>query len=545
MICRLVLLLLAAIPLARAANSNPQLSNPATVNVLVGGDGTNKDKNIPLRYWTVTDFSKDTTKAPILLHLTFGGAGDTIVQQQEGYVFDIAQQLNATLVVVESRFNGQSLPTGVTVENTMAFYGTMKPDAQLSDLKAVLTAIRKNNEVVYVSGSGYAGELAVLLQKQEGDGIAGSIVSNAHLRLHDGAGVELGAYDKQLNAIYVLEGCATDKIKAGMAEIVKIGDETPAEDLTTIQTELKLESDPSSTRKFDLIAYLHSAYAGLALRNFDIEQEHPGAVKSVKYDKRPLKAYCNKIQEMSGDDLAAHMKPLKALIDAYYMDGDVAADGMHKYMKAEAYKNPPLDALNCLSMAEYSCTQGNPNDFFRKNPDCTTTDKWKTGIVAPDCVTQFTDFTAALFTPDYMKTKTSTFNFKDLKKVIFIESEYDPGSVGAVTDISDTNDQYRFLIPGAARFAHLRQPSTCDAENLKQLRVQTINILKCWQSAKTEGDCDRSKLKIDLKPYAAANGGTCSDLFLAYPTTPKGAGTATLSGLLLFAFATLLTACRV
>ncbi|KAI6179114.1 Lysosomal Pro-Xaa carboxypeptidase [Aphelenchoides besseyi] len=486
------------------ADGNPTLTD-TTLNVPVSAtDGTKFD----LHYYTNKQFA--INGGPILVHLTFGDSADNVANHQS-LIYDIAKQLNATLVVVESRYYGKSTWTITGNANDLAYYSDLNVDNILADVKAVITKVRTNNEKVYLSGAGYAGELATLFRLQNTDLISGAIISNAHLKLHQGGNVALGALDKTLNTIYSTEKCDMTKLKAGFDAIATI----TADNNKDAVDALKLNPDITIISKFDeLRNYLHAAYYGLALQNFDMEHSYtiPGSdpPKVLKFGKRPLKTYCESIQNTGGDTLAKKLEPLSKLIEAYYQTSDTDSDGKHN-IRANAQ---PIDrrelSLKCTTAPEYTCPQADPNNYFPSVTKCEDDTTW-ISLLRSDCEEKFSDFTAAKFTPDYMKTKTNNFNFKDLKNTIFIDSEYDPASVGRVTDIS--TDQYGYLIPGANRFAHLHQPTSCDAENLKQV----INILKCWNSGSTTGNCDRSKLQSKLTDYALQNSGTCSDQILAYP----------------------------
>lgn len=95
-----------------------------------------------------------------------------------------------------------------------------------------------NGRKIIVTGAGYAGQLAILLRQKDAN-IAGSIVFGAYLHLHEGGGIELGAFDKALTDIYKIEKCQTDKIKKSVKVVTDAKD-----DLDPIIEILKLSSDP-------------------------------------------------------------------------------------------------------------------------------------------------------------------------------------------------------------------------------------------------------------------------------------------------------------
>ncbi|KAI6196426.1 hypothetical protein M3Y94_01108100 [Aphelenchoides besseyi] len=385
------------------ADENPKLTD-TTVNVPVSGTtGTNFD----LHYYTYTQFA--TTGSPILVHLTFGDSADNVANHQS-LIYDMAKQLNATLVVVESRYYGKSTWTITGTATTLAYYSDLTIDNILADVKAVITKVRTNNEKVYLSGAGFAGELATLFRLQNKDLISGAIISNAHLKLHQGGSVALGALDKTLNTIYSAEKCDMTKLKAAFDAIATITADNNKEAVDA----LKLNPDLTIVSKVDeLRSYLHAAYYGLALQNYDMEHSYtiPGSDKVLKFGKRPLKTYCESIQSSGGDTLAKKLEPLSKLIETYYQTSDTDSDGKHN-VRTNAQ---PVDRrewnFKCTTASEYTCPQADPNNYFPSATKCEDDNTWSS-LLRSNCEDTFSDFAAAKFTPRLHENKDQQFQFK-------------------------------------------------------------------------------------------------------------------------------------
>jgi len=492
--------------------------DPFTISVPIksGGD------NFNLRYFANTEFST-TSKGTILLHLTFGNDADVVGNQQK-YIFSIAQQLNASLYVAEHRYFGASKPVaGVTSYPDVDTVADIGIDLALADFKQLVKTLRNDSQKVIVSGAGYAGEIATILRMQDTDKlIFGSIISNAPLRLHQGGGLGLGDFDKQLNAIYEKEGCAMDKIKDALTTINTATTTNQKE----IADALKLTTD--GTTILDnlniLQNYLHRAYVGLVDQNLDVKSTLGTA---QNFDPRPVKKYCDQVKALPAATTPAEkVKPIQLLIEAYYQDSD-KVDSVHDYVAL------PTDArfnyIPCSSNIFYHCSLGdNVNDYFLKR--CSSDTDW-TEPLKTDCKKLMPKFSSnTMMKTTKISDLTSTFKFTDLTNIIYIEGEYDPNQVGSVNTVDATKNQYKFLIPGVTKLAHLVPPTSCDPDNVKQLRYRVINILKCWINDDTTNKCASSEFTGDLPVYVATTG-TCTDELLAYPwnQSPGTAGTGATS----------------
>lgn len=120
---------------------------------------------------------KAQQNAPALVHFTSGGKAEDIGKEQK-FAQAIAQQINASLYFVEHRFFGDSLPPNFGNAFTYDKIKDIGHENALDDFKKVLADIRQtdNNLKIIVSGSEYAGELAMLLRKDTTNNIFGYFI---------------------------------------------------------------------------------------------------------------------------------------------------------------------------------------------------------------------------------------------------------------------------------------------------------------------------------------------------------------------------------
>ncbi|KAI6184645.1 hypothetical protein M3Y97_00618500 [Aphelenchoides bicaudatus] len=454
----------------------------------------NKDANAPtisLKYISNNDFSKNQQNVPAIVHLTFGGDAKTIANEQT-YIYSLAQQLNATIYVVEHRFFGTSFPPGITDKNLTDYDSVKNIDAvnAVEDIKAVITKIRNGNDNlnIILTGAEYAGELATLVRRDDAK-IYGSIVFGSALRLHKDMGAKLGDYDKQLKDAYVKEGCKIELIQSALKLIIDTDSKDDAGKAIAddIITGLKINSVALTYNddKPAILTYIHTAFEHLAKENYDTKHDHG----DYKFDRRPLKAYCDAVNKLSSPITTAQkVVPLQLLIDAYYQQTDVE-DGLHTI--GEETINTRGGYIECFVTTPYHCRLGGSNDDFK--PVCTDTDDsgWLTRLLGK-CKNRFP---VTNVKGDSFKTLVNGFKFDDLQKAIYVYGASDPSSVGKFDKVDAAKQQFQFV-----------------------LDIRVINIAKCWLSGSTTNDCSTDKFTTQLKDFSYVTGDTCDDdKTLSYP----------------------------
>lgn len=128
-----------------------------------------------------------------------------------------------------------------------------------------------------------------------------------------------------------------------------------------------------------------------------------------------------------------------------------------------------------------------------------------------------TTFDLTRMAEDTFKSLSGNFTFNGIKNAIYIDGEYDPNKVGGFMNPKDDLQQYKFIVPGATKFAPLLTPVGCDPDNIMQLRYRVIKIVNCWIDGKSDGDCAASNFNKDLPKYEASKGKCEDDLTDQYP----------------------------
>lgn len=104
--------------------------------------------------------------------------------------------------------------------------------------------------------------------------------------MHKDGGLTLGAFNKNLDDIYVGEGCNLKKIKDAMKAINEAKrDSQEAKDILVALNLNGVGDEIADSGRKNLQRYIHKAYAGLARENLDVEHD----VGKQTFKKRPLK----------------------------------------------------------------------------------------------------------------------------------------------------------------------------------------------------------------------------------------------------------------
>jgi hypothetical protein len=99
------------------------------------------------------------------VHITYGGDAKKLVTDgPESFIFAVAQQLNASLLVLEHRYFGDS-PVRTAAPVNYNDVLDISAENAIADFTAIIDLVRKTNDrKVILSGSGYAGELATIMR---------------------------------------------------------------------------------------------------------------------------------------------------------------------------------------------------------------------------------------------------------------------------------------------------------------------------------------------------------------------------------------------
>ena len=107
-----------------------------------------------------------------------------------------------------------------------------------------------------------------------------------------------------------------------------------------------------------------------------------------------------------------------------------------------------------------------------------------------------------------------------LFKINFRNAGIDPWDAGGVTNstpgISGEQSRgiYNYFYEGSAHHLDLRQPNTCDPQNVHNLRFQIVEIFKCWLDP-TSPDCPF--VQRPLPDFEFSKSSECKYIYQGYP----------------------------
>lgn len=137
---------------------------------------------VHFRYLTNDTYAKGGPNSPIFFYA--GNEGDIeLFAQNTGFMWDIAEEFNASLVFAEHRYYGKSMPFGNESLSSPKYSGYLTSEQALADFaKLLIDEINPKNRPVIAFGGSYGGMLAAWFRLKYPHLVRGAIASSAPVR---------------------------------------------------------------------------------------------------------------------------------------------------------------------------------------------------------------------------------------------------------------------------------------------------------------------------------------------------------------------------
>uniref|UniRef100_A0AC35GMG2 Uncharacterized protein n=1 Tax=Panagrolaimus sp. PS1159 TaxID=55785 RepID=A0AC35GMG2_9BILA len=474
-------------------------------------------KTFQLRYFYNLDSYKPG--GPLFFYTGNEGYLESFAQNT-GIMWDLAPKFNAAIVFAEHRFYGYTYPFGNQSYSNVKYLRFLDVEQVLADYVVLInnvkrTLINDTNANVIAFGGSYGGMLVSWFRVKYPNVTVGGWASSAPLIYFKDGGVPVDAFSHITKTTFVASGCDGDKIPKGFDAIQRLAQTD--EGRKKINQIFKLDKN-SLLQTFDdcwnVIYYVQTAIEYMAMTDYPYSSSFLQPMPAW-----PVEESCKGLMATDNSD--------EGLVQGLYNIANVYYNGTGNLNETCFYNCPGAhDALGspdgwpwqeCTQIIIEMCDSGPPNDFFWKDCDASTVFESQVSY----CFEAFGSrgWSTSQIKENYVK-NTFGFSYAGVSNLILTSGTYDPWYSGCLKrNLYDFQTSYQrglyvFELEGSAHHLDLRQPNTCDPQNIENVRFQITNILWCWAYPL---QCTQMNSKpADLPPFIKKSV-DCKPVFYGYP----------------------------
>ncbi|GMH90730.1 hypothetical protein TL16_g11853 [Triparma laevis f. inornata] len=430
-----------------------------------------------LRYMGYDSFANDKA-SPVLLYLGNEGQIESFYNAS-GFLFELAQELEATVMFIEHRYYGESLPFGevesfsneglryLTIEQALADYSLFI--SALPDLIGCESRIENDSGLcdVVVFGGSYGGMLAAWHRWKYPHLTVGALASGAPIDFYPGTGIQGDFYDAFLHTYEISqENCG-----------VELGSLLKAEySVDDLKNNLKTCNSESATVEAFMF-YVKGAVSSLAMIDYPYELNFIAPLPA-----NPVEIGCGLIMT-EGDEPIVKLRNLVDLyvnytgdLECWDLDAELVAGGGGLVGSSDLLGVTSWNYQACTELVLEPITS---DGFGFYPPD----DGEETQRVVDRCLDMFNVTTRLEWMP--LSFGTSKDYSKYLTNTILAENEKDPWHVGTQSVVeNEANELYQLFAKGGAHHQDLRFTDDLDSAGVKEMRAKELDIIKKWLNVK-------------------------------------------------------------
>ncbi|KAM4682289.1 lysosomal Pro-X carboxypeptidase isoform 1-T1 [Amazona ochrocephala] len=465
-----LLLLLLGAPAALPAPRHRRGAAPPTGTYLtrylrqqVDHFGFDEDLTFQQRYLIADQYWR-RDNGPILFYT--GNEGDiTWFCNNTGFMWDVAEELNAMLVFAEHRYYGESLPFGNESFSDSKHLNYLTSEQALADFAVLIeylkttTAGARYSPVIAIGGS-YGGMLAAWFRMKYPHVVVGALAASAPI-WQFGDLVPCGTYFSIVTNDFRKSGtgCA-ESIRNSWNAINNLS--LTDAGLQWLSNTFLLCSPLKSPQDAVLMKnWLSETWVNLAMVNYPYKADFLQPLPAW-----PIQEACKFLKDPSLPDKLLLQNVFQAVNLYYNYSGAVPCLDMSE----TATKN--LGQMGwyyqaCTEMVMPMCTDG-VNDMFEPQ-------KWDFDVLSEECYRLW----RVRPRPSWILSMYGGKNISSHSNIIFSNGGLDPWSAGGVTqNISDS--LVAIVIPDGAHHLDLRSRNPLDPKSVQQARALEICYMKQW-----------------------------------------------------------------
>ncbi|XP_014462073.2 lysosomal Pro-X carboxypeptidase [Alligator mississippiensis] len=395
-----------------------------------------------------------------------GNEGDiTWFCNNTGFMWEVAEELNAMLVFAEHRYYGESLPFGNKSFSDSKHLNYLTSEQALADFAILIQHIRKtipgaqNTPVIAIGGS-YGGMLAAWLRMKYPHVVDGALAASAPIWQFQDL-VPCSVFNRIVTNDFKKSGKGCSESIRNSWEAIKRVSST-GEGLQWLSSAFHLCSPlKSSQDAAALKAWLSETWVNLAMVNYPYKADFLQPLPAW-----PIQVVCKFLKDPSLSDKLLLQNIFQA-VNIYYNYSGVASCLNISHTATKNLGEVGWYYQACTEMVMPMCTDG-VNDMFEPQ-------KWDFQAFSEECFKLW----GVRPRPSWITSVYGGKNISSHSNIIFSNGGLDPWSGGGVTQ-NITNSLVAIVIPEGAHHLDLRSSNPCDPKSVRQARALEVHYMKQW-----------------------------------------------------------------
>ncbi|XP_014813850.1 PREDICTED: lysosomal Pro-X carboxypeptidase [Calidris pugnax] len=423
------------------------------------------DENLTFQQrYLVADQYWKKDNGPILFYT--GNEGDiTWFCNNTGFMWDVAEELNAMLVFAEHRYYGESLPFGNESFSDSKHLNYLTSEQALADFAVLIEYLKttipgaRYSPVIAIGGS-YGGMLAAWFRMKYPHVVVGALAASAPI-WQFGDLVPCGTYFSIVTNDFKKSGTGCSESIRNSWNAINHLSSTDA-GLQWLSSTFHLCSPLKNHQDAAILKnWLSETWINLAMVNYPYKADFLQPLPAW-----PIKEVCKFLKDPGLSDKQLLQNVFQAVNLYYNYSGEASCLDMSE----TATKN--LGQLGwyyqaCTEMVMPMCTDG-VNDMFEPQ-------KWDFDALSEECYRLW----GVRPRPSWILSVYGGKNISSHSNIVFSNGGLDPWSAGGVTkNISDS--LVAIVIPDGAHHLDLRSRNPADPQSVQQARALEICYMKQW-----------------------------------------------------------------
>uniref|UniRef100_A0A182YSG0 Lysosomal Pro-X carboxypeptidase n=1 Tax=Anopheles stephensi TaxID=30069 RepID=A0A182YSG0_ANOST len=438
-----------------------------TIDVPIDHFTFTSEATFKLRYLINDTYAQNDTTSPILFYA--GNEGDIeLFAQNTGFMWELAPKLKASLLFVEHRFYGHSMPFANASFESPKNLGYLTSEQALADFALVLRTLNPPSDTtrsrpVIAFGGSYGGMLAAWIRIKYPHLVAGAIAASAPIRQFQGV-TQCGIFNQILTSVYQVAYNAecVHNIRRSWTTLQNYS--TSADGLRVLNEKFKfctnLTKATDVTETF--FDYLTDVYGNLAMINYPYESNFLAPVPAY-----PVREFCGRLDKnYTGVELLDHLQ--SALSIYYNYDGKASCLNINSSYDGSGIGDSGWDFQACTEMVMPMCADG-VHDMFPAQP-------WNLQSYSDKC---FKKYGVHPRPANALVNYGGEFLDASITNIVFSNGLMDPWSGGGVLRSSNSNIKI-VLIPEGAHHIDLRASNANDPGSVTLARTVHVQNIQKW-----------------------------------------------------------------
>ncbi|XP_065278568.1 lysosomal Pro-X carboxypeptidase [Emys orbicularis] len=395
-----------------------------------------------------------------------GNEGDiTWFCNNTGFMWDVAEELNAMLIFAEHRYYGESLPFGNKSYSDSKHLNYLTSEQALADFAILIQHLKETipgalNAPVIAIGGSYGGMLAAWFRMKYPHVVVGALAASAPIWQFEDL-VPCGTFYSIVTNDFKKSGqCCSESILNSWGAINRIS--STDEGLKWLSSAFHLCSPLKSKQDAAVLkAWLSETWVNLAMVNYPYKADFLQPLPAW-----PVQVVCKFLKNPKLPDKLLLQNVFQAVNVYYNYSG--AASCLNTSQSAT--RNLGLTGWYyqaCTEMVMPMCTDG-VNDMFE-------TRKWNFHVFSEECFKLWKVRPRPHWIPSVYGGK----NISSHSNIIFSNGGLDPWSGGGVTR-NITDSLIAIVIPEGAHHLDLRASNPGDPKSVLQARALEVQYMKQW-----------------------------------------------------------------